>query len=74
MTNKNKSCRYINQIIKAKITPQQKGECLEESKKCTYAFMKVLLKYFEKHPESDMVEAKIQLKYYKENGIDLWKE
>tara|TARA_Y100001938_G_C7970886_1_gene369276 strand:+ start:571 stop:810 length:240 start_codon:yes stop_codon:yes gene_type:complete len=74
MVNKNNSCRYINQIIKAKITPHQKGECLEESKKCTYAYMKVLLKYFEKHPHHDLVEAKIQLKYMKENGIDIWKD
>jgi hypothetical protein len=74
MTDKKKSCRYVNQIIKAKITPHQKGECLEESKKCTYSFMKVLLKYFEKHPQDDMVEAKIKLKLYKEQGIDLWKE
>ena len=70
----NKNCRYINQIVKANITPKQKGECLEESKKCTYAYMKVLIKFFEKNPHTDIVEAKIQLKYYKEKGIDLWKE
>ena len=74
MVDQNKSCRYINQIVKAKITPQQKGECLEESKKCSYAYMKVLIKFFEKNPQCDLVEAKIQLKLYKEKGIDLWKD
>ena len=74
MVDKSKSCRYINQIVKAKITPSQKGMCLEESKKCTYGYMKVLIKYFEKHPHHDLVEAKIQLKNYKEQGIDIWKD
>ena len=74
MVDKSNSCKYINQIVKANITPQQKGECLQESKKCTYGYMKVLIKYFEKHPQDDLVEAKIQLKHYKEQGIDIWKE
>ena len=47
MVDKSNSCKYINQIVKANITPQQKGECLQESKKCTYGYMKVLIKYFE---------------------------
>ena len=36
--------------------------------------MKVLIKFFEKNPHTDIIEAKIQLKHYKEKGIDLWKE
>jgi|TARA_R100000773_G_C4103854_1_gene47374 hypothetical protein len=74
MAENKKNVRYVNQIIKAKITPQQKGYCLEESKTATYGYIKVLIKYFEKYPTADLVEAKIKLKYMKENGIDLWKD
>ena len=65
----NKKVRYINQILKAKISPVRKGELMEESKKCSYGFMKVLIDFMEKNPHMDIIQSKLELKKRKESRI-----
>jgi len=66
MENKKKGgVKYINKIIKAKVSPVRKGELMEESKKQSYKFIMELIRVMENNPELDIVDAKIKLKNIK---------
>jgi DNA modification methylase len=66
MENKKKGgVKYINKIIKAKVSPVRKGELMEESKKQSYKFIMELIRIMENNPELDIVDAKLKLKNIK---------
>ena len=66
MENKKKGgVKYINKIIKAKVSPVRKGELMEESKKQSYKFIMELIRVMENNPDLDIVDAKIKLKNIK---------
>jgi len=66
MENKKKGgVKYINKIIKAKVSPVRKGELMEESKKQSYKFIMELIRVMEKNPHMDIVESKLELKKIK---------
>ena len=62
----NKKVRYMNLILKAKVSPIRRGELLEESKKCSHGYMRVLIDFMEKNEGLDIVECKLELKRRKE--------
>lgn len=63
MDNKKKGgVKYINKIIKSKLTPVRKGEVMEESKNRSYKFIMELIRFMEKNPHMDIVESKLELK------------
>ena len=66
MDNKKKGgVKYINKIIKAKLSPMRKGEVMEESKNKSYKFIMELIRVMEKNPQLDIVESKLELKNIK---------
>tara|TARA_R100000353_G_scaffold162109_1_gene122237 strand:- start:610 stop:855 length:246 start_codon:yes stop_codon:yes gene_type:complete len=63
MSDKEKGkVRYINKILKAKVSPARKGELMEESKTSTYGYLVRLIKMMEANPTWDVVQCKIELK------------
>ena len=61
----NGKVKYVNKILKAKVSPVRKGELLEESKNRSYKFIMELIRVMEKNPHLDVVESKLELKKIK---------
>ncbi len=54
--------KYINKILKSKVSPARKGELMEESKVQTYGYLMRLNRMMETNPSWDVVQCKIQMK------------
>tara|TARA_R100000388_G_scaffold86234_1_gene65667 strand:+ start:554 stop:772 length:219 start_codon:yes stop_codon:yes gene_type:complete len=63
-----KPCRYVDTIIKSKLSPVDKGLVLEESKTRPYRFIKLLINKMEngKDHMTAMIECSREYEYNKE--------